>query len=98
MRILLALAILFTSTTAAAGTACDEWAKMVQILVVRWQHDPQFQGKTNVDIKNEMVRTMGKHPEIENALKWVDYAYKNKANDYQEIGKKAFALCSATPT
>lgn len=95
MRTLLAAAILLASTTAAAGTACDEWASMVQVLVVRWQNDPQFANKTNVDIKKELLRTMGSHPEVDTAAKWVDFAYKNKGSQYQDVWKKAYDLCSA---
>lgn len=92
-----ALLILVSSSTAVAATSCDEWATMVQVLVIRWQSDDQFKDKTDVDIKKEMLRSMGGHPEIDTALTYVDFAYKNRGMQYQEVWKKTYDFCAATP-
>jgi hypothetical protein len=84
------------SFNATAATGCDEWATMVQVLVLRWQMDDQFHGKTNVDLRNEMQRMMGDHPDIETALKYVDYAYIHRNDNYQDVWKTTYDQCSAT--
>lgn len=96
-RMILATVILLLSTNAAAATTCDEWATMVQVLVIRWQNDDQFQGKTGDDVKKELSRQMGGHPEIDTALKYVDYAYANRRENYQDVWKKTYDFCAATP-
>jgi len=95
-KVVIAAILLSASIEVNAATGCDEWASMVQVLVVRWQKDDQFEGKTNVDIKQELMRTMKNHPEIETAQRYVDYAYEHRKADYQDIWKVTYDLCSAT--
>lgn len=77
-----------------AATECNEWATMTQVLVIRWQGDESFKGKTAEDVKRELDRTMGKHPELPIAQKYVDIAYKNRANDPIKVWKQTFAQCN----
>jgi len=94
MKLITALLLTIFAAPVAAAT-CDEWASMTQILVIRWQQDPQFEGKTNLDVKKELFKQMGQHPEIEDAFKYVDYAYENRKVHSQEIWQKTYNYCSA---
>lgn len=99
--VLTALATL--SKEANAGvTDCEEWASMTQVLVLRWQGNnlPKADGTqaTSDDVKAELKRTMGHHPELETALEFVDFAWAGRkqnpvhvwqaARDYCEFRKK----------
>lgn len=87
-------AVLFFATfTANAATPCDEWANMTKILVMRWQGDPEFNGKTNKDVKAALDKSMGGNPEIKTAYKWVDYAYKHKDKDSVQVWKDVYSEC-----
>jgi hypothetical protein len=97
MKKLALFGFLFCLTfNAQAASTCDEWATMVQVLVVRWQMDEQFQGKTNADVRQELLRSMGGHAEIETALGYVDYAYQNRTVNTQDIWMKTYNQCKAT--
>lgn len=80
---------------ASAATDCDEWATMTQVLVIRWQGDPSFKDKSSSDVKKELNRTMGAHPEIKTAEKWTDYAYKHRAENPVDVWKNVKRDCSS---
>lgn len=88
--------VLASPAPARAATGCDEWANMVKILVMRWQKDPQFVNVGLAAVKEELKRTMGGHPEIETALKWVDYAHKHKDEDPVAVWKGVYGKCGGT--
>jgi len=96
-KVVIAAIFLTASIDVSAATTCDEWATMTQVLVIRWQNDDQFKGKTLYDVRKELVRQMGGHPEIETALEYVDYAHKNRGVNPQDIWKQTYDMCSATP-
>lgn len=87
------LFLLFINFDARAAE-CDEWANMTKILVVRWQHDPNFTNIGLADVKRQLNEMMGDNPEIKTAQKWVDYAHKHKNDDPIEVWKGAYAKCN----
>lgn len=93
-KIILAIGLAF-STLATAGTDCNEWATMTQVLVIRWQGDIQFKGKTAEDVKRQLTKQMEGHPELDKALKYVDLAYKRRNDNPVDVWKQTFASCNA---
>lgn len=78
-------------------TSCEEWATMTQVLVLRWQGNnlPKKDGTqaTAEDVKAALKIQMNGHPELPEALGWVDYAYKNKDGNPVHVWQAAKSLC-----
>lgn len=87
----------FFTPAEAVTTSCSEWANFSQVLVLRWQGDRKFENVTNEDVKKELAKTMGNHPEFGQAIYWVDVAYAHRNDNpvhlwqfvMQECGKEA---------
>lgn len=94
-----AMLVIFLATCSAparAETPCEEWANMTKILVMRWQRDPQFVNVSLTAAQIKLGEMMGNHPEINTALKYVEFAYKHRDEDPVEVWKLAFASCAGT--
>lgn len=99
--ILFCMNMLFSKEVrAAGGTDCNEWATMTQILVLRWQgeHLPKPDGTqaNNEDVKDQLRKTMNGHPELEQALKWVDCAWEHKDGNPVHVWQNARMKCEGT--
>ena len=80
---------------AASATGCDEWATMTQVLVIRWQGDKTFEGKTNIDVKAQLEKQMKGHPELDKAKGYVDYEYVHRKENPVHVWKQVYSKCSA---
>lgn len=87
---------LITPAPARAQTGCDEWANMSKVLVMRWQHDPQFVNVSLTAAQIKLTDMMGQHPEINTALSYVTFAYNHRDEDPVEVWKAAFTKCSGS--
>jgi hypothetical protein len=95
-KILILLALLIAlPMSAQAQTPCDEWANMTKILVMRWQNDDAFKNRTLTEVQNELRKSMGNHPEIDKANKWLAYAHKRREDDPVRVWKDVYAQCKA---
>jgi hypothetical protein len=91
---LIAALLLSVSLTAHAETPCDEWANFTKIITYRFRDT----GKTEKEVKNELIRTMGDNAEIEQALGWVGYAYANPKLNAIQIWEGVYTACNGKPT
>jgi len=91
---LIAALLLSISLTAHAETPCDEWANFAKIITYRFRDT----GKTEKEVKTELIRTMGDNAEIEQALGWVGYAYANPKLNPIEIWEGVYTACNGKPT
>lgn len=80
---------------AKASTDCQEWATMTQVLVLRWQGDKTFEGKTNTDVKIQLEKAMKGNPELDKAKGYVDYAYQHRKDNPVHVWKAVYGKCSA---
>ena len=88
--IVAAIAAFFVST-AFAGTQCDEWANFTKIITYRFRDA----GLPKELVKQELSRTMGKHPEQDVANGWIDYTYDNPDKDSVQIWKDVYRMCGS---
>lgn len=91
---LIAALLLLVSLTAQADTPCDEWANFAKIITYRFRDT----GKTEKEVKNELIRTMGDNAEIEQALGWVGYTYANPKLNPIQIWEGVYTACNGKPT
>ena len=91
---LIAALLLTVSLTAQADTPCDEWANFTKIITYRFRDT----GKTEKEVKDELIRTMGKDKEIDQALGWVGYAYANPKLNPIQIWEDVYTACNGKPT
>lgn len=91
---LIAALLLTVSLTAQAQTPCDEWANFTKIITYRFRDT----GKTEKEVKNELIRTMGDNAEIDQALGWVGYAYANPKLNPIQIWEGVYTACNGKPT
>lgn len=93
MRKLLLVLMLLIAQPALAATPCDEWANMTKVLVMRWQGDVNFSNKTLPQVQAELEVTMGNHPEIKTAQKWLIYAHTHREADPVQTWKEVYDQC-----
>lgn len=93
MKLISAL-LLTVSLTAQAQTPCDEWANFTKIITYRFRDT----GKTEKEVKNELIRTMGDNAEIDQALGWVGYAYANPKLNPIQIWEGVYTACNGKGT
>ena len=79
---------------ANADTPCDEWANFTKIITYRFRDT----GKTEKEVKNELIRTMGENAEIDKALGWVGYTFANPKLTPVQIWEGVYLACSSSPT
>lgn len=91
---LIASLLLTVSLTAQADTPCDEWANFAKIITYRFRDT----GKTEKEVKDELIRTMGKDKEIDYALGWVGYLYANPDLNAIKIWEGVYTACNSKPT
>ena len=91
---LIAALLLSVSLTAHAETPCDEWANFAKIITYRFRDT----GKTEKEVKTELIRTMGDNAEIDQALGWVGYAYANPNLNAIQIWEGVYTACNGKPT
>ena len=91
---LIAALLLTVSLTAQAQTPCDEWANFTKIITYRFRDT----GKTEKEVKNELIRTMGDNAEIDQALGWVGYTYANPKLNPIQIWEGVYTACNGRPT
>ena len=81
----------------AGQTDCNEWASMTQILVLRWQGDhlkkPDGTPAGKEDVKAELRKTMGHHPELDTALVFVDFAWAGREQNPVHVWQAARDFC-----
>ena len=87
-------ALLLSVSLTAQATPCDEWANFTKIITYRFRDT----GKTEKEVKNELIRTMGDNAEIEQALGWVGYAYANHKLNAIQIWEGVYTACNGKPT
>ena len=91
---LIAALLLSVSLTAHAETPCDEWANFAKIITYRFRDT----GKTEKEVKTELIRTIGDNAEIDQALGWVGYAYANPNLNAIQIWEGVYTACNGKPT
>lgn len=93
MKLITAL-LLTVSLTAQAQTPCDEWANFTKIITYRFRDT----GKTEKEVKNELIRTMGDNAEINQALGWIGYTYAHPELNPVQVWDSVYSLCSSKGT
>ena len=87
-------ALLLSVSLTAQATPCDEWANFTKIITYRFRDT----GKTEKEVKTELIRTMGDNAEIDQALGWVGYTFANPNLNAIQIWEGVYTSCSSKPT
>lgn len=79
----------------ADETSCHEWATMTQVLIIRWQADPNFKAVSKDDVKGDLSKRLSSHPDFKKALGYVDIAWDRRNDDPIKVWREVYAKCNS---